>query len=221
MSIIDSVRTSFSQIKATIDNLDLKNKIMDFFYYIGSSITGLFNNNVEYRHPVIARHIRNDSFNAPKHSTYEMLRESALNIQNEKKLAINNEFNKDEPIYEEVNNIFIDNGVRDKKTSDTTTQSEKNKEHIYATIDFKRKRSYLDKIINNEFNKDEPIYEEVNNIFIDNGVRDKKTSDTTTQSEKNKEHIYATIDFKRKRSYLDKIINQAIDEIKTNFSSIK
>lgn len=31
MSIIDSVRTSFSQIKATIDNLDLKNKITDFF----------------------------------------------------------------------------------------------------------------------------------------------------------------------------------------------
>lgn len=31
MSIIDSVRTSFSQIKATIDNLDLKIKLRIFF----------------------------------------------------------------------------------------------------------------------------------------------------------------------------------------------
>ncbi|UPK80781.1 hypothetical protein LW139_18650 [Proteus vulgaris] len=148
MNIIDSVRTSFSQIKATIDNLDLKNKITDFFYYFSSSITGLFNNNVEYRYPVVVRHICNSIFNDPNYSTYEMLRESFLNIQNEKKLAINNKFNKDEPKYEEVNNIFIDNGVRDKKTSDTVTQSEEKKEHIYDKKDFKRKGSYLDEIMN-------------------------------------------------------------------------
>lgn len=148
MSIIDSVRTSFSQIKATIDNLDLKNKITDFFYYFSSSITGLFNNNVEYRYPVVVRHLCNSIFNDPNYSEYEILRESFLNIQNEKKLATDNKYNKDEPIYEEVNNSFIDNGVRDKKTSDTTTQSEEKKEHIYAKIDFKSKGSYLDKIIN-------------------------------------------------------------------------
>ncbi|MBI6528221.1 hypothetical protein JEP40_03615 [Proteus vulgaris] len=195
MSIIDSVRTSFSQIKATIENLDLKNKITDFFYYIGSNITGLFNNNVEYRYPVIERTIRDSSFSNTNLPKYERLSGVLYGIDNENNSKydyeeIDNDLNKIESDYEEIDDYLnkIENDYEE-------IDNDLNKiENDYEEID-----DYLNKIENN--------YEEISNISLH--------SDNIDNSEKDLNELYSKID---KKNTPEKIIDKAHQDVVDAFS---